>query len=260
MNELDVKREKFASKLNIAVAVTVTVIAGLIAFAAAGMAIVVGSTVIAALAVVNMVPVASRKLAIWKFKALKQTAIDNPIETMEIESQTQAEEIQKYQDAFTARQAQGTAFIQEMAELAKDDPEGAAMYADQIQDYHTEMEQRAEELREAVQDHEEYKKNLELFRRRWRAAQASAVFNAGKPDEKEKILRNILVDEAMNAVRVKANESAARLKTNTIVSQARSDFKKGKQTSTQVVQESLGLNPSPTLIVDIKAKEVQPQK
>lgn len=260
MNDLDIKRQKFVNKFNIGVSAVVAVAAGLVAFVAAAYTIVVVTTAITALVMVNALPVVSRKLAIWRFKALKQTAIDNPIETMELESQAQAQEIEHYQSVYTAREAQGNAFIQEMADLAKDDPEGAAMYQDQINDYHLEMQQRTEELREAVQAHEEYKKNLEIFRRRWRAAQASAAFNAGKPDEKEKILRNILVDEAMNAIRVKANESAARLKSNAVVNQARSDFKKARKTGTQAVQEAIGLDTNPPLIIDIKSKEVQSVK
>lgn len=258
MNDIDIKREKFMRNLNYAVTALVALVAFFVVIFAGGMTILAGSILIGALAIVNAVPVASRKLAIWKIKALKETAAENPIETMELESQAQAKEIEDSQAAYTAREAQGKAFMEEMAELAKDDPEGAAMYDEQIRDYHTEMQQREEQLRDAVMAHEEFKKTLEQTRRRWRAAMASEAFNAGKPDQKAKILRNILVDEAMNAVRVKANESAARLKSNAIVNSARKDFKTNRVTSTQVVAEAIGFSDNKNITFDAAIKQMQP--
>ena len=259
MNELDIKRQSFMKKLNYGVAALVTIVAAGLIILAGGLTMVAGTMIIGGLVVVNAIPVFSRKLAIWKFKELKQTAIDNPIETMEMESQAQADEIENSRKAYDAREAQGKAFIQEIDEMAKEDPEGAAMYKQQIEDYHTEMEARTQELTKAVQDHEEFKQTLKLFRIRWKAALAASAFDANKPGEKERVLRNVLVDEAMDAVRRKANESAARLKSNAVVTKAREDFKNrkaGRVTSTEAVAQAIGLDQSPPLTFDVSAKVV----
>lgn len=193
----------------------------------------------------------SRKLANWRIKEIKAEARKNPIETMENEALDMAGRIEKFKEALTTRKAQGAAWVAEIDELRKDDPEGAAVYDKEIEDYHTEMTTRDAELAQAVIDLEEFHEVIKKAARRWKVAQLSDEFRAANMSEREQYMRKIVIDEALTAVKDRAHEATARLNVDALVSRARSQHKASKK-SAPVLEN----NPSPVLeITDVREKQ-----
>ena len=82
MNDVELKRKKFAGTVSIAIgAVAIAVLAPAIMLLVKGI-IGIGIAGVVALAIVNGAPVISMKFANWKVKAIVAEAKENPIETM----------------------------------------------------------------------------------------------------------------------------------------------------------------------------------
>lgn len=255
MDDVTEKREKLFKKLRIggaviAVALLVPILF-FFAFMAAGLVAAGATATIGGLALVYSIDPITRKLANWRIKEIKAEARKNPIETMENEALDMAARNEAYKEALTKRKAQGASWLSEIEELRRDDPEGAAIYDKEIEDYHAEMAARDEELAEAIVGLEEFREVIKVASRRWKVAQHSEQFRAASLSEQDQLMRKIVIDEALTAVKDRAHEATARLNVDALVSRARSQHKASKK-SAPVLENK----PSQVLeITDVREKQ-----
>ena len=256
MDDVTQKREKFFKNVRYgSVGILAVLLVPLIFFLsmmAAGAMAAAWIAVVGGLALNYSIDPISRKLANWRIKEIKAEARKNPIETMENEALDMAGQIEKFKEALTSRKSQGAAWLAEIEELRSEDPEGAAVYDQEIKDYETEMTTRDEQLAQAVIDLEDFREVIKKAARRWKVAQMSDEFRAANMSEREQYMRKIVIDEALTAVKDRAHEATARLNVEALVNRARSQHKAAKKPATALTN-----NPSPALevIVDVREKQ-----
>lgn len=255
MDEIKEKRQQLFKKLRLGglglAAFVLVPILFLVALMAASAVVAATVSIFGGIALVYSIEPFSRKMANWRIKEIKAEARRNPIETMENEALEMASQIDRFKEALTKRKSQGSAWLSEIEELRKEDPEGAAIYDQEIKDYHTEMQMRDEQLAQAVADLEEFRDIIKKAARRWKVAQLSDEFRSATLSEQDQLMRKIVIDEALTAVKDRAHEATARLNVDALVSRARSQHKANKK-----AQPTLANDPSPVLeITDVREKQ-----
>lgn len=232
MSNFDIKREKLSTLFKyggLAVLLVMMLPTLFTIFVTmAGVAVAAAVTAVTGILSVNFLPVLSMKAANWALKAKKKEARENPIET----AQNQLLEMSKQLDAFKNETitylAKGKALIDDVAEMRKEDPEGADSYNDDIKNFEIEAQLRAEKIQQAVSELEEARTKIDRANKRWNMQlKHSSLLEGSK--EADAVLNKILIDEALSSVMENAHRTTSTMIVENIAAKARSDFKATKR-------------------------------
>lgn len=256
MDELDIKREKIIKHakyggLAVVLLLFAPLLFGLAAFAF-GTLVAAGATLLGGIALVNFLPVFSMKMANWRLGALKTEARKNPIETLDNQLIEMASQLDAYKADTKSFIAAATALEDDIKEMAKDDPEGAAEYSEILRANAAQIKMRGAAIKEAVDNIEEAKIKVDKVRRRWNLEQKHSAML--KPTEKSAALNKILSDEAIDEVMKVANRSTANLIVETMAAEGRQEFKAARKSKAQAYQAER-LENTPSDVLDVKVEK-----
>lgn len=232
MNDFDLKRIKLTSALKIggiailAVAIIPTVFK--LSLMALGSVAAISACVVIGLIGVHFMEVLSMKMANLALKAMKNEARANPIETAENRLLEMSKQLDVYQNETATYIAKGQSLIEDVAEMQKTDPEGAASYTKDIENYHAECALREKAIKDAVINLEEARTKIDRARRRWNMNLKHSAFTSSNK-EAAATLDQIIIDEALSVVMENAHKATAAMRVDNIAAKARTDYLDAKR-------------------------------
>lgn len=234
MTDIDIRREKLIKHFKygglglvlVAVVPLLFIVASMVAATVTAGAI----AVIGGIALVNLIPVISMKGANWRLKAMKAEARTNPIETAQNQLAKMANQLDAFKQETAQRRSDGKAMVDEISELRKEDPEGAARFDDRIAAYHQEMQDRDSKIEDMVRTLDDATTRVNNAARLWKLEQKYAHLKS--PSESAAMLDKILMDEAIDEALSVANNTASRMHVDAVASRVRQEIKEEKKAKT----------------------------
>lgn len=238
MNELEIKRkriETFGKVIGLGVVgfffapLAYATITGLVSLVTVG---VIG------LLVVNVgVPWFSVSLANWRLKALKATAIANPIETLENDYKKKQENLAQSRENIKASYAILETLYSQIQEHANKYPNRPSQYLDKYNKLKSLIELRGNKYKQAQSNLVKYSELIEEKRSDWNIAktmaQASELANVG-----EEFQSKLLQDTALSTIQTGLNVAFSELETSLLDE----DNKKTNDNTVTVVEISPSTN------------------
>ena len=167
MSDVDIRREKLVKQFKfggLALALLLVVpFLFTLAMMAAGTVVAASIAVVGGIVLVNFIPVISMKAANRRLKAMKAEARENPIETAENQLVKMSQQLDAFQQDTASYLAKGKALIDDVAEMRKEDPEGAAAYNDDIKNFEIEAVLRSQKIQAAVTELEEARTKWDVY-------------------------------------------------------------------------------------------------
>jgi hypothetical protein len=196
MDKLKELRFKLMTKLAIGAAIAfvvapiiLTIIGGMLGLAIAA---VVGGTLMA------LMPAASTKLTVWKFKALEHVVRENPVEVMRGREQERAKELNDVGVALDKQAVALEKFKGRVGKLVKEYPEDTKQYEAQLADFELLFAGRVEQYKNLKRGHADYQRKVvkaqHLYEVAMMAQETGAAMNAGE-DFMSKFKEEIAFDE-----------------------------------------------------------------
>jgi hypothetical protein len=204
--ELDPRVKGFETKLKLAgVAVVTTLASGVVIVGGLGI-IAAGGVILGALAMVNVVPVAARWMALRKQSALTQLAETFSEETVRIDESEEAMRVSEAEKAFTTTKSELEGAIEEMrSQLVGAMPDEQEIINAQIQEMENVITAQAAALRDDQEDLKELRRVNRLLISMDRAARAMSKSQGGErnPEERQRLVT------ARNAIKTRMRSAIA---------------------------------------------------
>lgn len=214
MNDVDIKRKKFAGIVKIAIGALAIVILtpailllvkGIIGIAVAGL---VG------LAIINGAPVISMKLANWKIKAIVQEAKTNPIETMVNIQQDRANKLVEAKKSIGDLQAAVMNFADKVVGFKKQWPNEAAAFDMAVTNANKVLAKWKNDYTVAKDALEKYGLEIEKCRAINEMALEMAKLNKMAQMDSDQLMEKLKSDTAIDEVSKRMNSAMAQLETS----------------------------------------------
>lgn len=188
-------------------------------------------------AVIQLIPWWSLKMTNLGLKLLKLEARRNPVETAQNELRKMAQDLDDFKKDTANFLIRGNTLIDDAAELAKTDPEGAADYDDMIKNFRREADMREAKLASAVIELEEAGRTVDKIRRRWEMQTKHSGFTTNSK-EADRLMSKIVIDEALGEVMKRAHTATASMVIDNVAREALSQHKKDRNANHRLKLEA----------------------
>lgn len=251
MSNIDLKRQKFAKIVQIAIGAGAVIlltpaimllVKGLVGIAIAGL---IGLTI------VNFAPVVSMKLANWKVKAIVDEAKENPIETMVNVANDRADRLTKAKQSISDLSAGIKNFMDKVVEFKKTWPNEAAAFDAAVANAQRVLQKWQSDYQIANVALKQYLMEIDKCRAVNDMALEMAKLNKMAQMDSDKLMEELKSKTAIDEVSKRMNSAMAQLETS-LLEEVKFDL-----TPNQTARIASQTSGDPAQIVDFSSVKVQ---
>lgn len=173
------------------------------------------------MAVIQLAPVFSMKLANWKMRLIVQEAGANPIETFQNDYIDRFKEVEAKDQELEEWDMELRNYDDDLVGIKRDYPAEAASYEEISQQMHDGLADARHEQTQARADLAEYDRTITKMKRLYKMALAAQRVTSFSKSAEERVMQDIKRQAALDSVRSNLNRSLARLNTAMAKRQAR---------------------------------------
>lgn len=178
-------------------------------------------TVLGGIALVQLLPWFQMKMENLALKLMKAEARKNPVETAQNKVRKESAALDAYVAETKERLAKGNAMVADTLEMAKTDPEGAAAFQQNIENFQREMAIRQNNIRNRTEALKKSKEKVARAARRWEYMKKHSSFK--NVTEEQQALNEIVMEEALDEINAADHRNMANLEVDNFVAELKQE-------------------------------------